>query len=234
MQDIRDLVNSGLTVLTAPVMYYLLCDDIVNPSKLSAPKILQFVLIEAVKIVAVHTICFLYFRSLKGKSRERIPQDLPYTFVDKEMFPLSNGKRWKISIITGWFMSYLSAVIVCHLMLILFGAPAFNKWDLTLGFSFALVGWLFFPLTFGLRSSSMLRELLFLSSVESKNVSRTRAKWSVLITILGAWTGAVFIPLDWDKPWQQWPIPCMVTSFVAYVCIHIFYSCQLAYAHFVH
>ena len=25
---------------------------------------------------------------------------------------------------------------------------------------------------------------------------------------LGAWCGAMVIPLDWDRPWQKWPVPC--------------------------
>jgi hypothetical protein len=27
-------------------------------------------------------------------------------------------------------------------------------------------------------------------------------------TLLGAWLGAVPIPLDWNRPWQVWPVPC--------------------------
>ena len=29
-----------------------------------------------------------------------------------------------------------------------------------------------------------------------------------LYTFLGAWLGAVPIPLDWDRDWQVWPISC--------------------------
>lgn len=25
---------------------------------------------------------------------------------------------------------------------------------------------------------------------------------------LGAWTGCFVLPLDWDRWWQQWPLPC--------------------------
>ncbi|XP_067123121.1 uncharacterized protein PIG-F isoform X2 [Centruroides vittatus] len=32
----------------------------------------------------------------------------------------------------------------------------------------------------------------------------------VIGTIIGAWCGAFVIPLDWDRPWQEWPIPCSV------------------------
>jgi hypothetical protein len=27
--------------------------------------------------------------------------------------------------------------------------------------------------------------------------------------MLGAWLGAIPIPLDWDRPWQQWPLTCV-------------------------
>ena len=28
------------------------------------------------------------------------------------------------------------------------------------------------------------------------------------LTLLGAWAGAIPIPLDWDRPWQKWPVSC--------------------------
>ena len=27
---------------------------------------------------------------------------------------------------------------------------------------------------------------------------------------LGAWAGAMPIPLDWDRPWQRWPVSCVL------------------------
>lgn len=33
-------------------------------------------------------------------------------------------------------------------------------------------------------------------------------------TWVGAWLGAIPIPLDWDRPWQQWPITILVGSYV--------------------
>jgi len=34
----------------------------------------------------------------------------------------------------------------------------------------------------------------------------------VVFSIIGAWIGAFPIPLDWDRPWQQWPISCIYGS----------------------
>lgn len=31
---------------------------------------------------------------------------------------------------------------------------------------------------------------------------------NALCVLLGAWIGALPIPLDWDRKWQVWPISC--------------------------
>lgn len=33
-------------------------------------------------------------------------------------------------------------------------------------------------------------------------------------TWLGAWLGAIPIPLDWDRPWQRWPVTIFVGAYV--------------------
>jgi len=34
--------------------------------------------------------------------------------------------------------------------------------------------------------------------------------WNALGAIVGAWAGALPIPLDWDRPWQTWPVTCSI------------------------
>jgi phosphatidylinositol glycan class F len=34
------------------------------------------------------------------------------------------------------------------------------------------------------------------------------------LALLGAWTGAIPIPLDWDRPWQKWPVSCSAGAMV--------------------
>ena len=36
-------------------------------------------------------------------------------------------------------------------------------------------------------------------------------------TMIGAWCGAIPIPLDWDKPWQQWPCTILTGAYLGYV-----------------
>lgn len=35
--------------------------------------------------------------------------------------------------------------------------------------------------------------------------------------MLGAWLGAFPIPLDWDRPWQVWPISCTYGAMAGYL-----------------
>ena len=34
---------------------------------------------------------------------------------------------------------------------------------------------------------------------------------------LGAWVGAVPIPLDWDREWQKWPVTIVTGAYAGYV-----------------
>lgn len=34
--------------------------------------------------------------------------------------------------------------------------------------------------------------------------------------VVGAWAGAVPIPLDWDRAWQAWPVTVVVGSYLGY------------------
>lgn len=36
-------------------------------------------------------------------------------------------------------------------------------------------------------------------------------------TLLGAWLGAVPIPLDWDREWQKWPVTVITGAYGGYV-----------------
>jgi hypothetical protein len=35
--------------------------------------------------------------------------------------------------------------------------------------------------------------------------------------LLGAWLGAFPIPLDWDRPWQAWPVTCVYGSLFGFL-----------------
>ena len=35
--------------------------------------------------------------------------------------------------------------------------------------------------------------------------------------VVGAWLGAVPIPLDWDREWQSWPVTIVTGAYAGYV-----------------
>ncbi|XP_062980028.1 phosphatidylinositol-glycan biosynthesis class F protein [Elgaria multicarinata webbii] len=40
---------------------------------------------------------------------------------------------------------------------------------------------------------------------------------TTMCSVVGAWFGAFPIPLDWDRPWQVWPISCSLGATFGYV-----------------
>lgn len=40
---------------------------------------------------------------------------------------------------------------------------------------------------------------------------------STFVAILGTWVGVLPIPLDWDRPWQQWPLTLLVGGYAGAV-----------------
>jgi len=42
--------------------------------------------------------------------------------------------------------------------------------------------------------------------------------WGATVgTLLGAWLGAVPIPLDWDRDWQAWPVTIVTGAWIGAV-----------------
>lgn len=35
-------------------------------------------------------------------------------------------------------------------------------------------------------------------------------------TLIGAWIGAVPIPLDWDREWQRWPVTIVTGAYIGF------------------
>jgi len=91
-----------------------------------------------------------------------------------------------------------------HTISVLFGAPYINNWDSTLSFSMLL-------------TSLMLPTIATGTSLSGRDTQFSRLKWvqlNELCALGGAWISAVVVPLDWDRPWQVWPVPCCIGATV--------------------
>jgi len=109
----------------------------------------------------------------------------------------------------------------------LFGAPVIQDWILTLELSFLLVCWIFIPLCLIIHPSSILAELFYISTWNSQHQAVALAKFRFVATCVGAWIGAIAFPLDWDRPWQKWPIPCLFSAAACHVVVNVFFCLYL-------
>ncbi|KAJ2157912.1 Glycosylphosphatidylinositol (GPI) anchor assembly protein [Coemansia sp. RSA 552] len=105
------------------------------------------------------------------------------------------------------------AAVVLAVMFVLFGAPIASQHAETLvaGVNAALLGVTPAILTLDASVSSWRRALL---SSEPKTLPEQWAAGFFWCTMTTMWAGAYFIPMDWDRPWQRWPIPIVTGAFL--------------------
>ncbi|KAK5799710.1 GPI biosynthesis protein family Pig-F-domain-containing protein [Linnemannia elongata] len=105
--------------------------------------------------------------------------------------------------------------LICHIFAVLFGAGIFNQAKETSQLAVYLSLLTFYPASFilGTDLKSWLR--IF---VHNSPGTYTEAAFYCqgMMTIFGAWLGSIVIPLDWDRPWQAWPVPCVLGAFMFY------------------
>jgi len=108
--------------------------------------------------------------------------------------------------------------VLLYGIIILFGAPLTTHTQQTVlaAFHFALL--CTYPLSSSITPTiNNLRHLITLEYNADADVLKW-TYWGAIGTLLGAWLGAVPIPLDWDREWQKWPITIVVGAY----CGHAF------------
>ncbi|NXP27311.1 PIGF protein, partial [Scytalopus superciliaris] len=130
--------------------------------------------------------------------------------------PRRSSFAYKISRFLKCCMYFFMSCILFHAIIVLYGAPLIES--VTETFLFAVLLSTFTTLqclcVLGPNIQAWIR-------VFSKNGATSIWESSLQITtvcsILGAWFGAFPIPLDWDRPWQVWPISCSLGATFGYV-----------------
>ncbi|KAK7790866.1 hypothetical protein R5R35_010734 [Gryllus longicercus] len=110
-------------------------------------------------------------------------------------------------IVLMWFVYFFIAI--------LFGAEVFSKHEETFMLSAVLCALTVFPVCLNLGSNSVI-SLLFGIKMTG-DILRESLFCSYRYTLLGTWLGAFVIPLDWDRPWQVWPIPCASGAMLGFI-----------------
>ncbi|TMW57147.1 hypothetical protein Poli38472_003072 [Pythium oligandrum] len=98
--------------------------------------------------------------------------------------------------------------VIFHLVIILFGAPIHQLVQRTALLALLISAFTTLPL-------SLHAGIHWQDWVDIALNARCRDDMEFFITCvcagsaLGAYLGALPIPLDWDRPWQQWPLTCV-------------------------
>ncbi|CAK1546306.1 unnamed protein product [Leptosia nina] len=127
----------------------------------------------------------------------------------------SKGKTRAGDIIKS--LGFLLGITFCFFLgIMLFGAPVLDKHEETLMLSSLLTLLTVFPLVAHCGVEPAVQLLFGVKSFNKDTIVAMLVN-NALLTLCGAWLGAVVIPLDWNTPWQQWPIPCYLGALGGYV-----------------
>ncbi|XP_073943344.1 phosphatidylinositol glycan anchor biosynthesis class F [Choristoneura fumiferana] len=128
----------------------------------------------------------------------------------------TKGSKNRAGDIVKGFVFLLGVMFCFFIGIILFGAPVLDCHEETLMLSALLTLLTVFPLIAhsGVETSM---QLLFGVRNYAKDSIMEMLVTNALLTVCGAWLGAVVIPLDWNTPWQQWPIPCYLGALGGYL-----------------
>lgn len=109
--------------------------------------------------------------------------------------------------------------IIYYIAIVLFGAPLLTHLEETLMLSLTLTALTLIPASLHLGIDNALTLFIGLQ-LPISGVFVDAVKLNVQVVFFGAWLGAFVLPLDWDRPWQVWPIPCIVGALTGYFLAH--------------
>lgn len=154
----------------------------------------------------VYNVCYQQEASL-GKKKDSVAGSFVRIF---------SWSRIKEGVKTVLVTAIMTAVF--FLIAILFGAEVVAKHKESIMFSSLLSVLTVFPICLNLGCQSFLPLLL---GVKATSKEETLFSQNLCLTLSGAWFGAMTIPLDWDRPWQVWPIPCSLAAMVGFIISHL-------------
>lgn len=122
-------------------------------------------------------------------------------------------KAYKLCMLLAVFVAVY--VIACILM----GASYHNKYEETLALAILLTALSILPIGLFLGPSKTI-QYLFYDSFELLSYfdvwQLELLQYNAFGALLGAWAGSIVSPLDWDRPWQQYPIPNVVGAVLGF------------------
>ncbi|KAL1918819.1 uncharacterized protein VTP21DRAFT_2841 [Calcarisporiella thermophila] len=120
-------------------------------------------------------------------------------------------------------LATIVGAVIIHVVTILFGAPVFNQILETWLFSLYLSSQTVLPAFLVLRTNVNAWFRVFID-FKAKTSVESAVLYSGLGACIGAWLSAITLPLDWDRPWQAWPIPAVVGTLLGCMSGHALYA----------
>ncbi|XP_015924407.1 phosphatidylinositol-glycan biosynthesis class F protein isoform X1 [Parasteatoda tepidariorum] len=122
----------------------------------------------------------------------------------------------------GALVALFCSICVYAVISILLGAPIYKDWGATLYFSSLMTLLTVYPLIwYYFFSDSISSVLKVITDTKFDNMMENHLQSILIWTIMGAWVGAFPIPLDWDRPWQKWPITCCIGACLGNSVMHL-------------
>lgn len=127
-----------------------------------------------------------------------------------------------------WAALMLCFVVIYVIVCMILGASV-QSYEGTLTLSVLLTFLTILPISMFLGFSKTIQYLFY----DTFELSSTFEVWQLELlqynafgTLVGAWAGSIAAPLDWDRPWQAYPIPNMVGAVIGFTFanIHTFLS----------
>jgi len=110
----------------------------------------------------------------------------------------------------------LAGAAVLHIVAVLFGAHLIDQFTLTLHGALFLSLLAITPAAMALGDQWSDWARIFGEHKLDYSLECT-VYYPLVLTIVGAWIGSMVLPLDWDRPWQVWPIPSVLGGAGGYI-----------------
>ncbi|TFK28231.1 hypothetical protein FA15DRAFT_584651 [Coprinopsis marcescibilis] len=135
--------------------------------------------------------------------------------------------RKRLLALTRVYGALILVSLGVYLVLILLGAPirslAVKTYLLALLISiltFLPPAYLFGPPSFRGDSASLVKRWTWVrlfAELSSRNPIERALVYPAVGTVIGSWLGIIAIPLDWDRPWQAWPLTPAYGAIIGYI-----------------
>ncbi|KAF9484298.1 hypothetical protein BDN70DRAFT_989748 [Pholiota conissans] len=135
--------------------------------------------------------------------------------------------RQKMTITRNAWIATFAASLLIHAILVLFGAPITSLMDRTYLLALLIsVMSIYSPAytigvpLLGSNSASVVRKWTWVrlfTELSPRNGVERALVYPAIGTVLGCWVGVIPIALDWDRPWQAWPLTPAFGAIAGYI-----------------